>query len=164
MASLQRIVILTPFGNPEIISKIIEIRKLAARTIVTSAGVAVVFEQETPEFTDWDIAELLGFNDADSAENTTLAENTAANSETAPEDEYSIQDLARDLSKRTEYGVVYFSADLGDEVGGESGVSGIVKAQRVLSGEFGEELPSGLLLNTLPDELETLIITGKIAK
>lgn len=155
MASLQRTVILTPFANKEVISKIIEIRKLAAKVVLTPAGVAVVAEQETPQFDDWDISELLGF------EETAEAVNPESTQAAETESSYSIQDLARDLSKRTEYGVVYFSADLGDDVGGESGVSGIVKAQRVLGGEFGEELPSGLLLNSLPDELESLIINGK---
>lgn len=155
MASLQRTVILTPFANKEVISKIIEIRKLAAKVVLTPAGVAVVAEQEAPQFDDWDISELLGVDDETESVRTDLEHSAETDSS------YSIQDLARDLSKRTEYGVVYFSADLGDEVGGESGVSGIVKAQRVLGGEFGEELPSGLLLNTLPDALESLIITGK---
>lgn len=58
--SLRRFVVLTPFQQPEVVAGILRLRELAAQVIGTDSGVCVVHEVAKPEFTDWDIAELLG--------------------------------------------------------------------------------------------------------
>ncbi|MFP7696852.1 hypothetical protein [Trueperella sp. LYQ143] len=68
------------------------------------------------------------------------------------------QQAACVLSQLSRYGVVLFSADLGDDVGGESGVSGMVRAQRYLAGHSDEEMPAGVLLSVLDPYIEELII------
>ncbi|MDD7465162.1 MAG: hypothetical protein PUK59_02845 [Actinomycetaceae bacterium] len=66
--------------------------------------------------------------------------------------------VAATFSRLSPYGVVLFQAELGEDVGGEDGVSGLVSAQRVLGGKAGEELHAGLLLNSLDPKLEDLVL------
>ncbi|MFC5280993.1 hypothetical protein ACFPGO_03785 [Arcanobacterium canis] len=137
---MKRCVILTPFAEKEIVAAVLAMRGVAAYVIPSDAGVLVALDEATKEFHDWDISELLGESEEEEKEPTPA--------------EYA----AGALSALTDYGVVVMEATLADDVGSEPGVSGIVKAHRVRSGERGEDLHAGQLINALPDEIEDLLI------
>ncbi|MGV9182589.1 hypothetical protein [Arcanobacterium canis] len=142
---MKRCVILTPFAEKEIVAAVLAMRGVAAYVIPSDAGVLVALDEATEEFHDWDISELLGDSDTNKKEPTPT--------------EYA----AGALSVLTDYGVVVMEVSLGDDVGSEPGVSGLVKAHRVQSGERGEDLHAGQLINALPDEIEDLLIGGDLA-
>lgn len=142
--SLRRFVVLTPFQQPEVVAGILRLRELAAQVIGTDSGVCVVHEVAKPDFTDWDIAELLG----------------DAPQELAAEGADDPDNLAGPLSALSAYGVVLLTAELGDDVGSESGLSGMVTGVRYLNGKRDEEVQAGILLNMLDPKVESLVING----
>lgn len=92
-------------------------------------------------------------HEAMAAANTEHAE--AANEMVDSDDPHAVAAVFSGLSP---YGVVLFQAELGDDVGGEDGVSGLVNAQRVNAGKVGEEISAGLLLNSLDPKLEDIVL------
>lgn len=52
------------------------------------------------------------------------------------------------------------TAELGDDVGSESGLSGMVTGVRYLNGKRDEEVQAGILLNMLDPKVESLVING----
>ncbi|MDP9805599.1 hypothetical protein J2S70_000181 [Trueperella bonasi] len=142
--SKTRYVVLTPFARPEIVAGTLRLRGIEAHVIGTKSGVCVVRDVKKPEFSDWDIAELLGGE----PEGQTETEDPSDNPD----------NIAGPLSELSNYGVVLLSAELGDDVGGESGVSGVVTAVRYLSGKRSEEVQAGLLLNAVDLKVEQLIV------
>lgn len=145
--SSRRFVVLTPFGQPDIVAGILRLRGLDARVIATNSGVCVVHDVAVPAFTDWDIAELLGGEPEP-------AQGEPANPADDPDN------LAGPLSALSEFGVVLLTAELGDDVGSEAGLSGMVTGVRYLGGLRGEEVQAGILLNTLDPKVESLVING----
>lgn len=204
----KRYVILTPFDDPLAVAGVAALHGIAADVASTGAGVVVVHDLPVKEYTDWDIAELLGSSDelgnelggelgdelgsepddelgdervadapsrpavnaaagevTESAASPRDGENSPATSAPAVDSVTSAADITDDpiaaakvFSQLTAYGVILFQAELGDGVGGEEGVSGLVRAQRVLRGKLGEEIPAGLLINTLSPDIEQLVL------
>lgn len=142
--SKRRYVVLTPFARPEIVAGTLRLRGLEAYVVGTKSGVCVVRDVDKPTFTDWDIAELLG------------GEPDVAPEQENPSD--NPDNIAGPLSELSDYGVVVLTAELGDDVGGEAGVSGMVTAVRYLKGERGEDVQAGTLLNVVDPKVEHLII------
>lgn len=91
-------------------------------------------------------------------------------SDSAPEDgsdsaEIDADDgvaVARELAKLSRAGVVLLTAELGDDVGQEAGVSGMVTGMSILSTGESKDVPAGILVATAPQILEDLLI-GAIA-
>ncbi|MCI7551127.1 MAG: hypothetical protein MSS97_02165 [Arcanobacterium sp.] len=185
MNSRKRYVILTPFERTDIVAGILKLRAVDADVADSPSGALVLKEIADPTFDDWDIAELLGFDDSGSADNSSDAPSTGASgtalgnehsesssgsggasgedphSDDVPIDSNKPEQIAVELSKLTPYGVVLFRADLGDDVGGEDGVSGLIHAQRYVRGEAGDEISAGMLLGGLDDVVEDLVLGVK---
>ncbi|USR78735.1 hypothetical protein [Arcanobacterium pinnipediorum] len=147
--SARRYLILTPFNNPKVIAGVAKLRGIEAVVVPTASGVALVRELPVPSFDDWDISELLGESvTQDGAE-------AEAGSESLSDNPQRVAALFSELSA---YGVVLITADLGDDVGAESGTSGLVNAVRFINGQRSEDIPGGLLLNSLDPMVESLIL------
>lgn len=154
MNSHKRYVVLTPFDKAEVVAGIARIRGIEADVVSTGSGVALVRDIPVPEFTDWDIAELLG-DIEDAAGNEAPVPQSSPNSDIDADNPRAVAAVFSELSP---YGVVLLEVELGDDVGGEDGVSGVVHAQRVIAGKPGEVLPAGLILNSLDPKIEALIL------
>lgn len=157
MSSRNRYVVLTPFPKAEVVAAILRLRKVAARVVPTGSGACVVWEVAAPTFTDWDISELLGPG-AESTEKSAETDTDALRPEEQELSAATPETVAGPLSELSKYGVVLFSAQLGEDVGGEAGVSGMVQAVRFLGGERGEEIPAGIALNAVDPLVESLVI------
>ncbi|QOR46799.1 hypothetical protein INS90_05710 [Trueperella pecoris] len=144
MNSRRRFVVLTPFSQPEVVAGILRLRGIDAHVVATESGVCVVREVMKREFADWDIAELLG------------GEPEPVDEPADPSDDP--ENIVGPLSELSAYGVVLITAELGDDVGGEAGVSGLVSAVRYVHGERGEEVQAGIMLNMLDSLVERLVI------
>lgn len=167
MSSRKRYVVLTPFPKAEVVAAVLKLRGVDARVVGTSSGATVVWQEDAPEFDDWDISELLGDDltppAADSAPNA--GESESAEPATTDVDPASTESpnssadaVAGPLSELSQYGVILFSADLGEDVAGEAGVSGMVKSVRYLNGKRGEEISAGMTLNVVDPLVEQLVI------
>ncbi len=66
--------------------------------------------------------------------------------------------VARALAKLSRAGVLVLTAELGEDVGNEEGVSGLVTAQVVDSSGFTSDTPAGLIVATGEQILEDLLI------
>ncbi|VEI14122.1 hypothetical protein [Trueperella bialowiezensis] len=141
--SQRRYVVLTPFPNPQVVAGVLRLRGIDAHVIATKSGVCVVRETSKPEFTDWDIAELFG-EQPESADSSDPSDDPA--------------NIAGPLSQLSNYGVVLLTAEIGDDVGAEVGVSGLVTAVRYVGGERGDEVAAGMLLNTVDSKVESLVL------
>ena len=69
-----------------------------------------------------------------------------------------VDTIARVTSGVTRYGSVAVVSWLSDEQADEPGVSGVVTAKRYVGGEPDEDLVAGLLLNSLSDRAEDLLL------
>ncbi|WP_026459398.1 hypothetical protein [Schaalia vaccimaxillae] len=92
--------------------------------------------------------------------------------ETVPTDEDSLEELladvrpmpdavdrvARVVSRLSKYGAVALMSWLVEGEGVEPGVSGKITAQRYVSGEPEEPIPAGLLLGSMPQATEDLLL------
>ena len=154
----SRYVILTPFDKAEVVAAVLRLREISADVVPTRSGVCVVQELAQKTYDDWDISEILG---APEGSNTDLDANAADTADTA--DANSPEEVASVLSKLSKWGVVLLKAEVGEDVGLESGTSGLVSAVRVLNGKRGDEIPAGLLINTLDPLVEALILQGVAA-
>lgn len=142
----SRYVILTPFDNAPALAGVLKLRGVDADVIPTKSGVLVIKDLPQKSFDDWDISELLG----------------DAPGEQRPLDEEAIENdadtVAAFLSTLSRFGVVQFTANLGEDVGLDSGVSGQVTALRFLNGRKDEEISAGLLINSLDPIVERVIL------
>lgn len=149
MTSQRRYVVLTPFARLEALAGILKLRHIEADAVMTQNGVVVVKELPPQVYQDWDISELLG-------ESADLP--AASEREELADDPYQVAAL---LSQLSQYGVVLLLAELGEDVGLETGVSGQVAAIRYQGGQRGEELAAGLILNSMDPLIEQLVLGGK---
>lgn len=169
MTSQRRYLILTPFGEPDVVAGVLKLRGIEADVALTSSGTVIVRDLPVQEFDDWDISELLGAEesatDADGTPDEVdldagVGEHSADDS--GEESETNISDdpdaVAATLSKLSKFGVVLMTAELGEDVGLEAGTSGIVNAVRVLNGKRAGDVPAGLILNSVDPVIEKLIL------
>ncbi|QRV01472.1 hypothetical protein JTE88_04995 [Arcanobacterium phocisimile] len=156
MNSARRYLVLTPFNHTKMIAAVSKLRGIEAVAVSTSSGVALVRELPVPEFADWDISELLGSSPAPEIDTLDGSGDTPESEPTELSDSPEL--VASLFSELSPYGVVLITADLGDDIGTESGTSGMVNAVRFLNGRRGEDIPAGLLLNSLDPIIEALIL------
>lgn len=190
MATFQRYLVLTPFARADLLEKILRIRKLDAVVEETQSGAIVYHDLPVKQYHDWDIAELLGEmpesnanaqapaasvtqaddgvqTDAVTTGSAEMADGVAqAATESDLTEEFTAETsrdpvfIAQTISRLSPYGVVLFTVELGDDIGGESGVSGLVHAQRIVNGEITEELAPGMVLAVLDQRIEDLLIAA----
>ncbi|MDR6938910.1 hypothetical protein [Arcanobacterium hippocoleae] len=165
MESFRRYLILTPFADAAVVSRILELRKLHAAVVDTDSGVLVYRDLPPKKYDDWDISEILGGSDTGTSQadpKVAFAPDSPVidfqNLEFTAESERDPVLVAKFLSQLSQYGVVLFTVELGDDVGGEAGVSGLVHATRVVAGQMQEELAPGLTLAVLDPKVEELLI------
>ena len=147
--TIKRYAILTPFDKTEVVAGIAALQKLDVQVVGTKSGALVVRELPIPQYDEWDIRNILGPDDTDLDE---LGEESP--SDNAPA-------VAAFLSRLTKYGVVLIDVDLGEDTGFEAGISGVVRARRFLGGQSGDEIPAGLLLNSLDPLIERIVLGDK---
>ena len=147
--TIKRYAILTPFDKPEVVAGIAALQKLDVQVVGTKSGALVVRELPIPQYDEWDIRNILGPDDTDLDE---LGEESP--SDNAPA-------VAAFLSRLTKYGVVLIDVDLGEDTGFEAGISGVVRARRFLGGQSSDEIPAGLLLNSLDPLIERIVLGEK---
>lgn len=150
MSSTRRYVILTPFDKADVVAAVLKLRNIHADVVATASGACVVRELPAVEFDDWDISELLAGGSSGADEGT---------GESDPSDDPD--HVAGLLSKLSKYGVVLLTAEIGEDVGLEAGTSGLVQAVRVQNGRRTEDIPAGLVLNTVDPVIESLILGSK---
>lgn len=138
---MKRYSILTPFGQPEVLAGVLHLHEIDAFVVLTASGALVVRDTVAPVYDKWDIRNITG---PDGTE------------EIAPSD--NGPEVATMLSRLTPYGVVLIEAELGEDTGIESGVSGQVKVRRFLGGEAGEEIAPGALLNVVDPMIEKIML------
>lgn len=143
---IKRYAILTPFDKAEVVAGIAALQKLDVDVVPTQSGALVVRELPVPQYDEWDIRNILGPDDADFDE---LGGESP--SDNAPA-------VAAFFSRLSKFGVVLMDVDLGEDTGFEAGVSGLVRARRFLAGEAGDEVPAGLLLNSLDPVVERIVL------
>lgn len=69
-----------------------------------------------------------------------------------------VDTIARIVSRVSKYGVVAMMSWLSEDEGIEPGVSGRITARRYVAGEPEETIHAGLLLGTMPQETEDLLL------
>ena len=72
--------------------------------------------------------------------------------------EWDVSELASTLSRLSRAGVVLLTADLATDVGIESGLSGTITARRYTNGDAGEDAAAGLLLASVDQEVEDVLL------
>lgn len=133
-------VVVTPLTSAEALAALCAMRDLEC-TVVPAASGAFAVKQFTSAHSQWDVAELLGGADSEPAE-------AAA--------------LAADLSMVSRAGVILMTADLATDVGIETGLSGTITARRYVSGEAGQDASAGLLLASMDQVVEDVLL-GQVA-
>lgn len=69
-----------------------------------------------------------------------------------------VDKIAREVSKLSAYGAVAVVSWLSEDEGFESGITGSLSAKRYLAGEPEEDLPAGIVMNTLNNIAEDLLL------
>lgn len=133
-------VVVTPLTNAEALAALCAMRGLEC-TVVPAASGALAVKQFVSAHSQWDVAELLGGAETEPAE---------------------AAELAADLSMISRAGVVLMTADLATDVGIETGLSGTITARRYVSGKAGDEASAGLLLASMDQVVEDILL-GQIA-
>lgn len=131
--------VLTPVASAPALAGLCAMSGIDVGVVPTSSGAVAVIElpaQEPPE--DWDVGELLG------------APETGAPDEAV--------ELARTLSRLGRTGVVLLTADLGKDVGIESGLSGQVQGRRYVGGQDAGDVAPGLVIATADQVVEDLVL------
>ncbi len=156
MDTQKRFLVLTPFERPEVLWAMLNLRGITADVVSTRSGSAVVGSEKAKVYDDWDISELLGAEEP--------AAPDAAGDPGAPQQDQSFAEapsgsrIAAYVSKFSPVGVVLLTAQLGEDVGNEAGVSGMVHGCRYLNGKIGEEVCAGMVLNFLDPLIEALLL------
>lgn len=132
--------VLTPVASAPALAGLCAMSDIDVGVVPTSAGAVAVLELPPAEpADDWDITELLGGPDTGGA----------------PEEAV---ELARTLSRLARTGVVLLTAELAEDVGIESGLSGQVTARRYAAGEDSGEVAPGLIIATADQVVEDLLL------
>ena len=129
-------VVLTPLASAEALATLCAMSDLDCVVVPARSGAFAVKELVSAH-AEWDVSELLGGADTEPAE---------------------AAELASALSRLSRAGVVLFTADLATDVGIESGLSGTITARRYADGEAGEEASAGLLLASVDQEAEDVLL------
>lgn len=131
--------VLTPVASAPALAGLCAMSGIDVGVVPTSSGAVAVIELPAKEpAEDWDVGELLG----------------AAETGAPPE----AVELARTLSRLARTGVVLLTADLAEDVGIESGLSGQVQGRRYAGGEDAGDVAPGLVIATADQVVEDLIL------
>ncbi|WP_228069773.1 hypothetical protein [Actinomyces bowdenii] len=133
-------VVITPLTNADALAALCALRGLECTVVPADSG-ALAVKQFVSAHSQWDVAELLGGAETEPAE---------------------AAELAADLSMISRAGVVLMTADLATDVGIETGLSGTITARRYVSGKAGDEASAGLLLASMDQVVEDILL-GQVA-
>lgn len=177
---------MTPFAKPDVVAGICQIHGADVWVVPSKTGALIVRDLPVKEFDDWDIAELLG--DAPDEGSETAASGASGEAEPMPgagsaeqaspeADESEDQEvtrldpgeegnvdaddgkqLAARIAALSRAGSVLLMAELGEDVGAEAGVSGLVTAFQIAPTGVAEETPAGLIVASADQLLEDLLI------
>ncbi|WP_178388881.1 MULTISPECIES: hypothetical protein [Actinomyces] len=129
-------VVMTPLNRADGLAGMCSLLDLDC-TVVPSSNGAFAVKQFVSAHSDWDVAELLGGSDSEPAE---------------------AAELAAQLSRLSRAGAVLMTADLATDVGIESGLSGTITARHFTNGQPGEEASAGLLLASMDQVVEDVLL------
>ena len=129
-------VVLTPLASADALAAMCAMSDLEC-TVVPARSGAFAVKEFVSAHAEWDVSELLGGADTEPAE---------------------AADLASALSRLSRAGVVLLTADLATDVGIESGLSGTITARRYVDGKAGEDAAAGLLLASVDQEVEDVLL------
>lgn len=129
-------VVLTPLAGADALASLCAMSDLDC-TVVPSRSGAFAVKEFVSAHAEWDVSELLGGADTEPAE---------------------AAELASALSRLSRAGVVLMTADLATDVGIESGLSGTITARRYTNGRAGEDAAAGLLLASMDQEVEDVLL------
>ena len=129
-------VVMTPLNRADGLAGMCSLLDLDCTVVPSSSG-AFAVKQFVSAHSDWDVAELLGGSDSEPAE---------------------AAELAAQLSRLSRAGAVLMTADLATDVGIESGLSGTITARHFTNGQPGEEASAGLLLASMDQVVEDVLL------
>ena len=129
-------VVMTPLNRADGLAGMCSLMDLDC-TVVPSSNGAFAVKRFVSAHSDWDVAELLGGSDSEPAE---------------------AAELAAQLSRLSRAGAVLMTADLATDVGIESGLSGTITARHFTNGQPGEEASAGLLLASMDQVVEDVLL------
>ena len=129
-------VVMTPLNRADGLAGMCSLMDLDCTVVPSSSG-AFAVKQFVSAHSDWDVAELLGGSDSEPAE---------------------AAELAAQLSRLSRAGAVLMTADLATDVGIESGLSGTITARHFTNGQPGEEASAGLLLASMDQVVEDVLL------
>ena len=129
-------VVMTPLNRADGLAGMCALMGLDCTVVPSSSG-AFAVKRFVSAHSDWDVAELLGGSDSEPAE---------------------AAELAAQLSRLSRTGAVLMTADLATDVGIESGLSGTITARHFTNGQPGEEASAGLLLASMDQVVEDLLL------
>ena len=129
-------VVLTPLASAEALASLCAMSDLDC-TVVPSRSGAFAVKEFVSAHAEWDVSELLGGADTEPAE---------------------AAELASALSRLSRAGVVLMTADLATDVGIESGLSGTITARGYVGGQAGQDAAAGLLLASMDQEVEDVLL------
>ncbi len=129
-------VVITPLNRADGLAGMCALMDLDCTVVPSSSG-AFAVKQFVSAHSDWDVAELLGGSDSEPAE---------------------AAELAAQLSRLSRAGAVLMTADLATDVGIESGLSGTITARHFTNGQPGEEASAGLLLASMDQVVEDVLL------
>ena len=129
-------VVMTPLNRADGLAGMCSLLDLDCTVVPSSSG-AFAVKQFVSAHSDWDVAELLGGSDSEPAE---------------------AAELAPQLPRLSRAGAVLMTADLATDVGIESGLSGTITARHFTNGQPGEEASAGLLLASMDQVVEDVLL------
>ena len=129
-------VVMTPLNRADGLAGMCSLLDLDCTVVPSSSG-AFAVKRFVSAHSDWDVAELLGGSDSEPAE---------------------AAELAAQLSRLSRAGAVLMTADLATDVGIESGLSGTITARHFTNGQPGEEASAGLLLASMDQVVEDVLL------
>ena len=129
-------VVMTPLNRADGLAGMCSLMDLDCTVVPSSSG-AFAVKRFVSAHSDWDVAELLGGSDSEPAE---------------------AAELAAQLSRLSRAGAVLMTADLATDVGIESGLSGTITARHFTNGQPGEEASAGLLLASMDQVVEDVLL------
>ena len=129
-------VVMTPLNRADGLAGMCSLLDLDCTVVPSSSG-AFAVKQFVSAHSDWDVAELLGGSDSEPAE---------------------AAELAAQLSRLSRAGAVLMTADLATDVGIESGLSGTITARHFTNGQPGEDASAGLLLASMDQVVEDILL------
>ena len=129
-------VVMTPLNRADGLAGMCSLMDLDCTVVPSSSG-AFAVKRFVSAHSDWDVAELLGGSDSEPAE---------------------AAELAAQLSRLSRAGAVLMTADLATDVGIESGLSGTITARHFANAQPGEEASAGLLLASMDQVVEDVLL------